>query len=96
MIHKIKVAVICDTLQEAQSFIQKLAPDAVVAKGSFSEYSVETNAMIIDWIPTGSMCFLGWRINYIYTTKEIYHSEWFNTVIAPMYVYGVGDMEYEN
>lgn len=41
MMQKIRVAVVCDTLQEAQDFINKLAPDAVKAKCGISEYSIK-------------------------------------------------------
>lgn len=96
MMQKIRVAVICDTLQEAQDFLGKLAPDAMKVKCGISEYSVETNFLHIDWIKTGAINFLGWRLNYVYTTKEIYDSKWFNTVISPMFICGVGDMKYED
>lgn len=92
MIQKIRVAVICDTLQEAQDFISKLAPDAMKVKRGISEYSVETNAMHIDWIKTGATNFLGWRLNYVYTTREILDSKWFRAIIVPMFCTGIGDI----
>lgn len=92
MIQKIRVAVICDTLQEAQDFMSKLAPDAMKVKCSISEYSVETNALRIDWIRTGAVNFLGWRLNYVYTTKAISNCEWFNSIIRPMFMCGIGDI----
>lgn len=92
MIQKIRVAVICDTLQEAQDFISKLAPDAMKVKCGISEYSVETNVLHIDWIKTGAVNFLGLRLNYVYTTKEVCDSEWFRTIIMPMFVAGIGDI----
>jgi len=92
VIQKIRVAVICDTLQEAQDFISKLAPDALKIKCGIGEYSVETNVLRIDWIKTGAVNFLGWRLNYVYTTKEVCDSEWFRTIIMPMFIAGIGDI----
>lgn len=92
MAQKIRVAVICDTLQEAQDFISKLTPDALKVKCGISEYSVETNVLRIDWIKTGAVNFLGWRLNYVYTTKEVCDSEWFRTIIMPMFIVGIGDI----
>lgn len=96
MMQKIRVAVICDTLQEAQDFISKLAPDAIKVKCGISEYSVETNVLHIDWIKTGAVNFLGWRLNYVYTTREIFDSEWFRTIIMPMFCAGIGDIRNED
>lgn len=96
MMQKIRVGIVCDTLQEAQDFIEKLAPDAARVRGGFSEYSVETNAMRIDWIPTETERFLGWRLNYVYTTNGIRNSRWFKTVIEPMFVCGIGDIRNED
>lgn len=94
MIQKISVAVVCNTLDEAEVFIHKLAPEG--RKRPSKYLTVETNALRIDWIPYGLVNAKGRRYDYVYTTKEIVESAWYKVVVEPFYICSVGMIDLEN
>lgn len=87
----INIAVVCKTFEEAEKFIQYLAPEGI--KRCDNPYTVETNCLRIMWIPANNETFCGYRFQQIYVSKDIYNSEWFKTVIYPMQFPGIALIE---
>lgn len=87
-IDKIRVGVVCETFQEAQKFINRLASDYKVVRNK--PYTITTNCLMVTWIPAYLECFHGYRLSHVYTTEEIASSAWFKTIIRPMMIPGCG------
>ena len=88
---RINVAVVCETLEEAEKVIQYLCPEGIKRRNN--PYTVETNCLRIMWITANDETFCGCRFQQIYVSKDIYNSEWFKTVILPMQFPGIAFIE---
>jgi hypothetical protein len=88
---KLKIAIITETKSEAIKFYNKLVDKDIPLDKSNTLIDV-TPIYIVYWIGKNtSGC--GSRINYVYTTKDAIDTEWFRTVIEPMFINGLGLIE---
>lgn len=89
--YKLKIAIITETKSEAIEFYNKIVDKNIPIDKSDTLIDV-TPIYIVYWI--GKNTFdCGSRINYVYTTKDTINTEWFRTVIEPMFVNGLGLIE---
>lgn len=90
-VRKIPVGLVYDDVDAAKRMLCKLEPqpfDLIVHQPGL----VETRSLMVHLIKAGDYNFHGCRLSFIYTTKEIADSEWFNTVIRPMLTCGIGEI----
>ena len=88
---KLKIAIITETKSEAIEFYNKLVDKDIPLDRSDALIDV-TPIYIVYWI--GKNTFdCGSRINYVYATKDTINTEWFRTVIVPMFINGLGLIE---
>ena len=87
--NKIKVALIFEDKNVAKKFAFKNAPDGTVVMDSQSQFVYETSILRFDWIKP-NINFKGKRIHFVYTTEDIRNTHWFDAVIRPMQIVGVG------
>lgn len=90
-IRKIPVGIVYDDIDAAKRMLCKLEPqpfDMIVHQSMV----VETRSLMIYLIKAGDYNFHGRRLSFVYTTKEIADSEWFKTVIRPMFHCGIGEI----
>lgn len=90
-IRKVPVGIVYDDIDAANRMLCELVPrpfDMVIHKPGL----IETHSLIVYLIKAGDAGFCGARLSFVYTTKEIADSEWFNTVIHPMLTGGIGEI----
>lgn len=90
-IRKIPVGLVFEDAEDAKLVLHKLEPqpfDIVVHNANL----IETRSLLIYLIKAGTSGFLGSRLSFVYTTKEIAESEWFKAVIRPMLTGGIGEI----
>ncbi len=77
------VGLVFETIEEAQRFTKKNFPEAKITISSPHIFEAETDMFKIVYVPAHE-CFLGQRLNHLFTTNEIEQSKWFKTVADPM------------
>lgn len=87
--NKIKVALIFEDKSVAKKFAFENAQEGVVIIDSKHQFVYETSILRFDWIKP-SISFKGRRVNFVFTTKEIRDTPWFDAVIRPMQMVGTG------
>jgi len=87
--NKIKVALIFEDKSMAKNFVAENAPYGIVRIDSQLQFVYETSILRFDWIKP-FINFKGKRVNFVFTTKDIRDSIWFDTVIRPMQMVGTG------
>lgn len=87
--NKIKVALIFEDKSVAKKFVAENEPYGIVRIDSQFQFVYETSILRFDWIKP-FINFKGQRVNFVFTTKDIRDSLWFDTVIRPMQMVGTG------
>lgn len=89
VMNKIKVALIFEDKSAAKKFVVENAPYGAVRIDSQHQFVYETSILRFDWVKP-FINFKGQRVNFVFTTKNIRDSLWFDTVIRPMQMVGTG------
>lgn len=89
MISKIKVALVFNEKDTAVEFVRENTTDGMVVATSVHQFVYETPILRFEWIKP--FCnFKGQRVNFVFTTKAIRDTQWFDSVIRPMQMGGTG------
>lgn len=87
--NKIKVALVFEDKNTAKQFALTKAPNGTVMVDSESHFVFETSILRFDWIKAFTN-FKGKRVNFVFTTKDIRDTNWFDVIIRPMQMPGTG------
>lgn len=87
-INRLKIGLLFNNKDTAIQFIMENAPNAVCKIDSKNELIYETSILRFEWIKP-SISFKAKRLNYIFTTKDILNTNFFDTVICPMITTGI-------
>ncbi len=92
--NKIKIGLVFNNKNDAVDFINKNILGGIFIKQSMNELIYETPLERFTWIKPFSN-FKGYRLNFVFTTKDIHNTDWFKEVIYPMLIAGtiIGEVE---
>lgn len=82
MCNRIKIGLVFETMEEAKDFIETYAPTAMRKIYSKYELVYETPIMVFQWVKPFCDC-RGQRLNFVFTTKLIRNTDWFDTCVRP-------------
>ena len=82
MFNRIKIGLVFDTREEAKDFVETHAPTATRKIYSKYELVYETPIMVLRWVKP-FRDFQGQRLNFVFTTKSIRDTDWFDTCVRP-------------
>lgn len=87
--NKIKIGLIFNTKETAADFINQNILNGTFIRHFASELVYETPLERFIWIKPFST-FRGYKLNFVFTTKDIRDTKWFDEVIRSMLVCGTG------
>lgn len=82
MSNRIKIGLVFNTVEEAEDFVETYAPSATRKIYSRHELVYETPIAVFRWVKPFCDC-QGQRLNFVFTTKSIRDTDWFDVCVRP-------------